>query len=92
MERRFLIPTMIILIIGFMLICLLFLFGIGSARTITVDDDGEADHTNITDAVNSAEARAGSSCGEAGAATARCGFALARPARQAYLPRPANRR
>lgn len=41
-------------IVGFTLLSLFLLSIIGSARTITVDDDGGADHTKIQDAIDNA--------------------------------------
>jgi len=55
MIRRFLVPTKLILISGIILFWLFLLSKIGSADTITVDNDGGADFEKIQDAVNSSE-------------------------------------
>jgi len=55
MVRRFLVPTKLILISGIILFCLYFLCKIGSADTITVDDDGNGDYEKIQDAIDASE-------------------------------------
>ena len=55
-PRKFGIDFITILLMGLTLIVLLFLFSDqADARTITVDDDGEAEFTNIQDAINASQ-------------------------------------
>lgn len=43
------------MVIGFTLLCMIFLTADGSAKTITVDDDGESDFSKIQDAIKDAD-------------------------------------
>lgn len=52
MERKFRWFIRLILIGGIVLFCFLWLTVDGSAKTITVDDDGGADFEKIQDAIN----------------------------------------
>jgi len=54
MIRGFLVPMKLILISGIVLFCLCFFWRIGSADTITVDDNSGADYVKIQDAIDNA--------------------------------------
>ena len=55
MVRRFLITTILIVVSTWLLFCLAIVIGLGSAKIITVDDDGSEDYVTIQDAINSSE-------------------------------------
>jgi len=54
MVRRSLWIGLMEIVFGFIILCFIFYVGTGSAKTITVDDDGGADFESIQDAIDAA--------------------------------------